>query len=236
MAAPGLKTLAQLRASAKTRADMVKSKFVSDDEWLDFINGSALELYDLLVEKGEVYFIADPFVITTDGVAERFPLPDGTGQPPAFYKLLGVDLRVAGSTEWRTLKPFSFAERNRFATTSVPRAGQSVQVHYVPRLSPLEADEDTLDGVSGWEEIVVVDAARKALLKEEADVSALIAEKAGLIKRIEDAAANRDQGMPATVADVYTNVEPAMRYRLVGNQLWLRSIGSPLGSGYPEPY
>jgi hypothetical protein len=60
-----------------------------------------------------------------------------------------------------------------------------------------------LDGISGWTEYVIVDAAIKCLVKEETDPSALMATKAGLIKRIEEAAGNRDVGAAPTVADVY---------------------------------
>lgn len=62
------------------------------------------------------------------------------------------------------------------------------------------------DGVSGWLEYVVTDAAIKMLQKEESDTSVLQFQKAALIKRIEAAAENRDAGNPATIADVqWTN-------------------------------
>jgi hypothetical protein len=57
------------------------------------------------------------------------------------------------------------------------------------------------DGFGGWLDYVVVDAARKALVKEESDVTALLQELAVLEKRIECAAENRDAGFPATVVD-----------------------------------
>ena len=62
------------------------------------------------------------------------------------------------------------------------------------------------DGISGWLEYVVTDAAIKMLQKEESDTSTLQFQKAALIKRIEAAAENRDAGSPATIADVqWTN-------------------------------
>lgn len=60
----------------------------------------------------------------------------------------------------------------------------------------------TVDGVNGWEEYLVVDAAIKALQKEESDVSVLLAQKALLQRRIESAATNRDAAEPARVVDV----------------------------------
>jgi hypothetical protein len=62
------------------------------------------------------------------------------------------------------------------------------------------------DGVSGWLEYVVCDAAIKMMQKEESDTSVLQLQKAALIKRVEAAAENRDAGSPATIADVqWTN-------------------------------
>jgi len=62
------------------------------------------------------------------------------------------------------------------------------------------------DGISGWLEYVVTDAAIKMLQKEESDTSTLQFQKAAPIKRIEAAAENRDAGSPATIADVqWTN-------------------------------
>ena len=62
------------------------------------------------------------------------------------------------------------------------------------------------DGVSGWLEYVVTDAAIKMLQKEESDTGVLQLQKAALIKRVEAAGENRDAGSPATIADVqWTN-------------------------------
>lgn len=70
----------------------------------------------------------------------------------------------------------------------------------------VEGDSVTADGVSGWLEYVITDAAIKALQKEESDTTTLQFQKQALIKRIEAAAENRDAGSPATIADVqWTN-------------------------------
>lgn len=65
---------------------------------------------------------------------------------------------------------------------------------------------EVADGISGWMEYVVTDAAIKMMQKEESDTTVLQIQKQALIKRIEAAAENRDAGSPATVADVqWTN-------------------------------
>lgn len=214
-------SLLELRTAVRQRADMVNSNFVSDSELTSYINQSLFELYDLLIQKyGNDYFVANPYTITTNGVSDSYSLPAN------FYKLLGVDLALSNSADsYVSIKPFNFAERNRYAApnfqsfygitnlryrlrgnkiwfTPIAEANQSIRIWYVPRLDTLTADTDTTDGVSGWTEYVITDAAIKCMQKEESDVSVLMAQKMGLIQRIEAASENRDAALPKTVADV----------------------------------
>lgn len=221
-------TLAQLRTLCQQESDMVNTTFITDSEWNSYINQSYFELYDLLVQKyGDDYF-STRAEFTTDGSTQLYPLPDGTiySSAPLFYKLLGVDLNLAPGTQesWVTIRRFNMSDRNRYAVpnfqsfygvtnlryklegstlwlTPIPTAGQVIRLWYVPRLTPLANDSDTCDGISGWTEYIVVDAAIKAKDKEESDTSVLMARKMGLIQRIEAAAENRDAANPATVSD-----------------------------------
>lgn len=219
----GQMTLSQLRTAAQQRADMVGDGFVSTAEWTSYVNLSLCELYDLLVTSygDEYYTSTTPYQFTTDGVNNLFPL---TGV--SLLKLKGVDLQWNASPNgWITLKPFMFAERNKYSLPTywsaagrtnlryrlvgnqlmlepLPAAGQLVQVWYVPRPAPLVNDNDVADGYSGWLEYVIVDVAIKALQKEESDVSVLMAQKEALRHRIVSTAANRDEGAPQRVADV----------------------------------
>ena len=85
--------------------------------------------------------------------------------------------------------------------TPTPASGQHIQVWYVPRLSTLDSDAAVADGISGWTEYIICDAAIKCMQKEESDVSALMMQKQALVQRIESAAENRDAANPATVSD-----------------------------------
>lgn len=170
--------------------------------------------------SNEVYALPDG--------SSTYKMPDGT-TAPAFYKGLGVDLWLSSTStqpqQWFTLHRFNYSERNRWTIATLvapygyiglryrfegnklwlrpfPAAGQLIQVRYAPRLTALVNDNDTVDGVSGWEEYIIVDAVIKAKLKEESDPSGFFARKADLRQRIEAAADNRDPGEPQTVAEV----------------------------------
>lgn len=223
---PGEMTLGQVRQLSKERADRVNSRFVTDSEWNVYINQSYFELYDLLVQKyGNDYFVESAQFTTNGG--NQYTLPNGVNYSASrpFYKLMGVDLGISPpANAWLTLKKFEFAARNRYVypqiTTNLlgvggmryrlvggnlefiptPSAGQTIRLWYIPRMVTLLQDSDLVDGVSGWTEYIVIDAAIKALAKEESDTSVLQLAKQAMIARIEAAAENRDAGMPETVS------------------------------------
>jgi hypothetical protein len=228
MATSGIYTLSQLRTLSKQRADMEKSSFVVESEWNNYINDSLKELYDLIIQKyGDDYYV-EYVTITTDGTSSAYDLPDGSNYSSAtpFYKFLGLDLQLVSQQEqsWVTIRNFSFQDRNRYAVpnfqsfygvtnlryrlrgdsiwlTPIPMAGQTLRLWYVPRCITLTSDSSETDCYGGWGEYVVIDAAMKALIKQELDISALVLQKKAMIERIESVAENRDAGNPFRVTD-----------------------------------
>ncbi len=154
--------------------------------------------------------------------------PNGTGTPaPAFYKLAGMDLGINTSNNaWVSLFRFDFIERNKHvypnSTSTIygvynmryrlmgnniniiptPAGNQQIRMWYSPKLPALLADNNySTIGYSGWLRYVIVRAAKYALDKEEgSDTSKLDAELAFLKLRIEQTAANRDQGQADTIS------------------------------------
>jgi hypothetical protein len=182
----------------------------------------------------EDYFLAVPYIMTTNGNAAQYTLP--TGEPSyldsngdvakPFYKLMGVDLSQSAANNARvTVHKFDFIERNRYVYPQLtstwlgvfnlryrlmgntlffiptPAAGQTMTIWYIPRLTEMLKDTDMLDGFNGWTEYVIIDAAIKAMQKEESDVSVLMAQKMAIIDRINSSAMNRDAGQPDTISN-----------------------------------
>ena len=148
---------------------------------------------------------------------------------PSFYKLMLVEVALNPSdpNSWVTLKKYQRIQQNlwnfpnvytfygitnlRYRITGsqlqlvpISAQGQTVRIHYAPRPRDLIQDTDVIEGISGWEEYVIVDAAIKAMAKEESDPSELVREKMQLMQRIEAAAENRDVGEPECVSDSKT--------------------------------
>lgn len=86
-----------------------------------------------------------------------------------------------------------------------PNGVSYYRVWYYPNPKVLVSDADSIDGRSGWEEWVVIDAAMKLLAKEESDTSQLEREAQRVWARIMAVAENRDAGQSKRITDVSMN-------------------------------
>lgn len=238
MSTLGVYTLGEIRTMAQQRSDMVGSQFITTAEWNSYINASYFELWDLLVSKyGDDYKVNTPYTFTTDGITSLYALPSN------FYKLLGVDVLLMGSNFYVPIKSYNFGDRTpNYYIGEVPSAGQQVRLWYIPRMVELVVDADTVDGISGWSEYIVVDVCIKALAKEESDTTVFERQKAGLLARITEMAENRDAGNPLSVTDSQAQAygwpmaisslyaPNILRYHLLGSNIQVINYG--LGVGY----
>jgi hypothetical protein len=140
--------------------------------------------------------------------------------PDDFYKLMRVEIALNPSdpNSWITLKKFEAIQANlwnypnvytfygitnlryrlwgsNLQIVPIASAGQTIRIWYAPRPSQLINDTDVVDAISGWEEYIVADVCIKSLAKQEQDPSVFILQKQALLKRIEEAAENRDIGI-----------------------------------------
>lgn len=201
-------TLSTLRTRIKQRTDQEysDSEFVTDAELTQLINTSYNELYGLLV-RHSLHRTETTHSITANG-ALSYALPSD------FYSVLGV-WRLDGTA--RTFLP-RHDHRHRPDTgvkgpantyriiglslqfSPFPQSG-TYELVYVPVPGTLSADGDTLDGVLGWEEYVIVDVAIRVLMKEESDVSDLQRERERLAARIVDEANHAEMSEGLVVAN-----------------------------------
>lgn len=102
----------------------------------------------------------------------------------------GTPVFVAGSTISSIVANTSFVVSGTAATTTMPYANILAW-----------RDDTILQGISGWEELVIIEAAIRANIKEESDFSGLMQQKQAVLRRITDSAPNRDAGQPPCVTD-----------------------------------
>lgn len=215
-------TLSDFITRVRERADMEGSEFVTDTELTTYINASIQELYDILVSSFQDYYLNESGITTLNSGQSTISLPAD------FYKLRGVDRQVDNSN-WQTITPFSFTERNDRTNTATyvgyysndsgiryrlqgsqirltpqDNCAGNYRLWYIPKVTLLSSNSDSFDGINGWEEYVIVDCAIKCLQKEESDVSVLLSQKQALIQRIRGMANNRDSGAPEVIVPVMT--------------------------------
>jgi len=205
-------TFQTLIDESKDRADMVGSSFVSDDQWKKYINKSKDVLYDHLIGAyGEDYYTTS-YDITLVAGTDSYDLPSD------FYKVCSVEINI-GNNEYLPLKRFSLRNRgrgfyNRYYNvykyriigdkiyfTPNPSTGTTVKLWYVPLATNLVETTDTLKGFNGWEEFIILDAAIKAMRKEESDTSDLERDRAIFEMKLDKKKRNRDAANPMRVKD-----------------------------------
>ena len=192
---------------------MTGSSFVADaatglDAW---INEAHQKLHGMLVDALGEEYVSSTSSFTTSATSD-YALPSG------FYKLFGVDLEYHGIM--RALTRYERPERNAYREIRpealpryslvgsnlrlypIPTAGLAGTILYAPEATVLVNAGDTVTYPNGWEKYIVVDAAIQALLKEESDTRALMAERERIEKEIREAKEARDMATPKRVVDV----------------------------------
>ncbi len=211
-------TLSDLRTQALDLADLTNSASPVTARVTDYVNAALSELWDILATSFEDY-VRSTNTITIVAGTSAYSLPTD------FYKALKVFAAV-GTDRYR-LERFSLDEYDTIsdpyvgnvASTSslkyrimgnqilfapIPAASGSVELWYVPQLTKLSGDSDTVH-VSipvGWEDFVALSAAVRLRVRDQQDASELQALKTEARQRILSAAEDRDSGEPQRITDV----------------------------------
>lgn len=168
------------------------------------------EAYDLVADLNLVdangnpsfYKVIDIFVTTGSGAnlsrqkLRRFNTNE--------LSRINNPLLVPTAMPWPVLYYRLVGSKLYFEPIATSTAGYSIELWYAPQFVQLVADADTLDYgvVFGWDEFIVNDVAINLRLKEESDVSALMARQAEFERKVAAGAQNRDSAEPSRVVDV----------------------------------
>ena len=208
-------SVATLKERIRRRTDQENSDFIEDDELLEYINSAYAEYYGLITTIYEDYSIkfAD-FITSNDKTTYNLPSD--------FFKLTGVDYQV-DSDRVIELDNLPFEERNRqdrvFYTdgynTNVrylllgntivflpaPPNGSKMKMWYVPTAPLLTSDTQLIDGINGYEEMIIAEVSIRIMNKQEQDAGPFVGTKRAVQRRIEAEAPNRDAGNAPRVSD-----------------------------------
>ena len=202
-------TVAELIVKLRERADLVGSRHITDLFITDCLSSARAEVYDLLVTAWDDYFTI---------LSDNIPLVNGqaTYDPPEdFYKLTGVDFSSDAGTTWERMRLWNMSQRNQrssYYTGSIPDyrlmgdqimlvpapTSGHIRLWYIPAAEKLTADDQVVDGVNGWEELVLLFAMRRVLVKDEDSTTGVDSEIARQMQRLQDASI-RDAGEPVSL-------------------------------------
>lgn len=193
-------TREELRTACKRKGDRVNASTPSDDEWNEWINESAAELWDEVVTCYE-----DQYTESTTVSVSSSTSVDG------YFKIRSVEINIDG--RYMPIELVPLAEWGKYAgvlTSNIARGytvigdtlhllpegtTASVRVRYVPEYTTLSADGDVLFRTpSNWHEYIVIDCLIKMRAKFQEDASQEFARKAAILDRIKKAASNRMPG------------------------------------------
>ena len=214
-----------LVARVRSRADMENSVFVTDTEIRRWLNSALAELHDIMVLVFEDYYVKDT-TYTLPGTNPGTLPTDFYKAVGVDYTTGGVTYSVkrysfaernmynsnAGIVNGNIAAlRYNIRDDKIHFIPATPPSG-TVTLHYIPECQQYDTggSDDTSATVNaknksvavGYEEYVVVSAAIKCLMKEESDVRMLLAEKADIQKRIENAAPRKDAGQAHKIIDV----------------------------------
>lgn len=229
-----VRTLASLRTEVRQRADMEsEDTFLTDAEIDGLIKQSYCAYLDLICDcEGEELSPSQLKSATINTVAGTAVYD----LPLDFYRLKGIDADYGGPRPV-ALQPYRFHDRNRGAggwggrfadiryrvsgkeaaaatpryrvtLTPTPDSARVLTVWYTPYPDfTLDSNAGRFDGVNGWEEWVVCDAAAKCCEKEETFRADLIKRRDEAGDRIRALAARLDAAHPETMTDVWPGHE-----------------------------
>lgn len=200
-------TLATLRTRAKTAADLRSSNFVTDADWLTYINVGLRKIYALLAEHAPMRLITSATLpaITSGNTTSMSGV--------SVLKILGLD-KDAGTSTVRQVLPFEFGDRHNVGCLRYIDRGSVIEIQpeeaapgtytlwYIPRVTLLSGDSDAIpDELDAYDEFIVQYARSRALSNRELDVGDAQAQMDMIVQELKQQAPRR-QGDARGVRDV----------------------------------
>lgn len=204
-------TLAEMRARVLDRVHLEKSKFIDTTRLNEYITTARDRLRELLY-FADISWYEQVQVIPGDGTGSYALASD-------YYGLILVEVAgnsAAGSTiEPIVLKPYQIQRRAgirrgrgagrpegyrltnaNIEVSPLMSASWELRVTYAPVAAKLTADDDTIDSVHGYEDLIILDAAIACRIREQNEIADLMAERRMVLDRIQEAAQQRQLADP----------------------------------------
>lgn len=207
-------TVSDLMTRIRNASDETGSKFIDDDELIEYIDSAYAEMYGILVDAYQDYKISFANFTTQD-------TQDGVNiyqLPTNCYKVRGLD-----TSSGLSATSFMFEEREKLANITYVNDGlrtnlrycvlgdtmlilptpaaESLTLWFVPVPARITSSSQIIDGVAGFEQYIVTHACIEIANKNESDPAVFERKLARIEKKIISFAANRNAAEPRQVID-----------------------------------
>lgn len=204
-----------VKTRARQLADVVNDPNVTET-WLNqLFDLHAPAVWDFLADCGPADYLAATTTITTAAGQVSYALPVN------FHSLTAVYAVEDGQR--RPINPLTDRQRGSF---KFPSAAFTLEVEFIPSCPTFSDDNETVDGINGWDELISAKMARDIMIRRGADRSVMLDIIAGCEDRIRSRVGKRDRVGPQYIVDVENyEMVPGIPtsliagYRLRGNNI-----------------
>lgn len=224
---PRTRTLAEMWTSVQLMADMPNTTFATATEGYERINYSIQKLWGEIVHSaGGDYFKAPRLWDTVANQSYTEIGSTDSGSTAPFLRLISLEVTLSGGVPQTIHELPNWEDRHELSRVSgwngadgpyyslagsttyprvywwpTPTAVHSVRAWIIPCAPRLTQTSDTFDGIDGFEDAVIHDAAIYLKQREESDPSLLMAERDRIMAHIKRVT-GRNHASPRRVRDV----------------------------------
>lgn len=200
------RTLTEMIQEVRDLADVPGTNFITDAMVTRWLNLGLKKVYEMAYAADpDAYDMKKDTSITTVAGTDNYTLPAD------FWKQKGISLTqgdftgklermdFGGKRDWYNNEQgvprfWHFYTRSKILLFPTPDGAYPLTIWYVPVYTQLATGSDTFDGIHGFEEYGIYEAAIKCRIKSEGEINELLAMKSVVENEISDMAAERDIG------------------------------------------
>ena len=158
-------TREDLRTRIRQACDIENDEHVTDDELNSLINTHYPWYWDLLIEMSPPDLVSKSFQVTTVAGTRIYDLESSSiVADQDFYKLKAIFRLLADGTR---VPIRHYTDTDQWAWQPINQSGLTFLGFYYPSCPVLDDDADTIEGYSGWEEILVQKIAMEVMKKRQ---------------------------------------------------------------------
>lgn len=171
-------TLAQLKTRLDTICDIENDTHVTPAQKLDAINAGYAKFWDFLIANGPPDYKVKSVTFSSVAGTTSYALSSVVSAGD-FYKIKQLEVDQGGNQ----YRPLQQLDEWYIQSYRPPQSAVSLRLWYIPACPVLANDADKVDGVNGWEELILCYAAMDIKTRKDEEIPRWLTQKA---KELED--------------------------------------------------